>query len=158
MDKEGKRLILLEKNIKVKNSKKNLLAGFTLIEVLITVIIIGILASIALPGFNKSIESSRAELAKTEIRQIYTAEKMYHLAYPGQPYNLYINNTAPNGLFQLGYLPTDPTVSTSAEGQYFDYTISGVSSTSFTATATRKSDSSKYHQIDQDGNLTSTGY
>ena len=51
--------------------------GFTLIEVLVVVIIIGILAMVAIPQFTKSIERSRGAEARAALRNIYTAEQAY---------------------------------------------------------------------------------
>ncbi len=54
--------------------------GFTLIELLVVVLIIGILASIALPQYERAVEKSRVTEAKTTIRAIATAIKANYLA------------------------------------------------------------------------------
>lgn len=54
--------------------------GFTLIELLVVVLIIGILASIALPQYERAVEKSRVTEAKTTIKSIATALKARYLA------------------------------------------------------------------------------
>lgn len=56
------------------------LMGFTLIELLVVVLIIGILASIALPQYQKVVEKSKASQAIAIIRTIADAQENYHMA------------------------------------------------------------------------------
>lgn len=51
--------------------------GFTLVELLMVVIIIGILATIAVPQYIKATERSRASKARNALGQISKALKMY---------------------------------------------------------------------------------
>ncbi len=53
--------------------------GFTLIEVLVVVLIIGVLSSIAIPQYMKSVEKSRYAEAAEHLRSIYTAQQDYAL-------------------------------------------------------------------------------
>lgn len=51
--------------------------GFTLVEVLIVVIIIGILASIGIPQFASSIEKAKGGECRAGLGHLQTAEKIY---------------------------------------------------------------------------------
>jgi prepilin-type N-terminal cleavage/methylation domain-containing protein len=92
--------------------------GFTLVEVLIVVIIIGILAAIGIPQFADSIEKAKGGEARAGLGHIQTAEKVYFAEN-----EWYTNNTA-----DLDITLTD---------RYWAFSISTPSSTTYTATATR---------------------
>lgn len=62
--------------MKIKNKK-----GFTLIELLVVVLIIGILAAIALPQYQKAVWKSRAANLQTQINAIGSAIQRYYLVH-----------------------------------------------------------------------------
>jgi prepilin-type N-terminal cleavage/methylation domain-containing protein len=92
--------------------------GFTLVEVIIVVLIIGILASIGLPQFAVSIEKAKGGEARAGLGHIQTGEKIYYAEkehYTTNLSELDINLTQ----------------------RYWSFNIVTPSSINFTATATR---------------------
>lgn len=87
--------------------------GFTLIEIMVVVIIIGILAAIVAPNVIGRVDDAQITKANAEIRNIDSALKFYRLdnfAYP----------TTEQGLDALVTKPNDPTVRNWKPGGYLE--------------------------------------
>jgi prepilin-type N-terminal cleavage/methylation domain-containing protein len=61
--------------------------GFTLVEMMVVVLVIGILVAWAVPSFTRAMEQSQANIAAANLRAIWTAERWYWLESPNDPSN-----------------------------------------------------------------------
>jgi type IV pilus assembly protein PilA len=59
--------------------KKTSRKGFTLVEIMIVVVIIGLLAAMAVPAFNKVREEARRKAIINNLRQVASAGQQYIL-------------------------------------------------------------------------------
>ena len=59
--------------------------GFTLVELLIVVAIIGLLAAIAVPALNAALQRARQKRTMVELRALATAVSSYATDYPFMP-------------------------------------------------------------------------
>jgi general secretion pathway protein G len=85
--------------------------GFTLIEIMVVVVIIGLLAAFILPNVFGNVEKAQIAKVKGDIQGIETALTMYKLDNYKYP-------TTDLGLAALVQRPNDPTVRNWREGGY----------------------------------------
>lgn len=101
--------------------------GFTLLEVLVVIIIIGILAALALPQYMKTIKKARIAEAASNIGSIRGAETRHYQE----------NDELVTGSDLSNLDIEDPNDITNA---YFTYTVSGTSPEDVVIVATGKDD------------------
>jgi len=84
--------------------------GFTLLELLITVVIVGILAAIALPSYQKQIQKTRRSDAKSalvgaagQMERFFTERGTYATATLGTGATAVYPSTTQNGYYALSF-------------------------------------------------------
>ena len=110
-----------------KNNK-----GFTLIELMIVVVIIGILAALAIPRFMRSTTKSKQSEAKQLLKQIYTMQHAYR-----QEFDTYVcNGLTASNVAQTAFATIGVDIGASARYQY----AMVAAQNTFTCTATANLD------------------
>ncbi len=66
-------------NLRNKTTRKTRQSGFTLIEIMVVVVIIGILASVVVPRIMDNPDKARTAKAKNDIRALESAMDLYRL-------------------------------------------------------------------------------
>jgi prepilin-type N-terminal cleavage/methylation domain-containing protein len=117
--------------------------GFSLIELLIALVVLGVLLSMGIPQFQQSLEQSRANVAAANLQAIWSAQRLYWLEYRSYATDL-------STLLTANLI--DPSLQTLTVPYSYEVTSSPDNS-SFTATATRGGSStwSGSWAITQDG-------
>jgi general secretion pathway protein G len=105
----------------VSERKRRAQQGFTLIEIMVVVIILGILAAIVAPNVIGRIDQAQITRVQSDLRGIENALKFYRLdnfAYPtseqglealvSRPADPNIRNWKPGGYLDRGAVPRDP--------------------------------------------------
>jgi prepilin-type N-terminal cleavage/methylation domain-containing protein len=121
-------------------------AAFTLLELSICVILIGILVGFTVPSFSRVSEQNHVDAAAQYLRSIWSAQRVYWLE----------NRTFTDSLANLNSLGLiDPKIAGGDDG-YFQYTITAATSNAFSVTAIRHGSSvwSGTLTITQDGEVT----
>ncbi len=87
--------------------------GFTLIEIMVVVVILGILAALVAPNVISRIDDAQINRARQDIRAVESALKLYRLDNFKYP-------TTEQGLEALVTQPSDPSIRNWRQGGYLD--------------------------------------
>ena len=124
--------------------------GFSLVELMVAVTIMGILLSFAAPSFTRAVEQSKADVAGANLRTAWSSQRLYRLDNPA--YSPDFPTLVSAGLLDGNFpgYPGSPTP---------PYSLAVVSSDSqtFSITATRNGGNwSGSFSIDQTGTISGT--
>jgi len=91
--------------------------GFTVVEMLLVIIIIGIIAAVAIPNFSKFTTRNNTAKAKADIRSLQVAVENYYL-YNSSSYPAALTNLTTATPVILRSIPKDPYSSSGAAYGY----------------------------------------
>lgn len=121
---------------------KNTAAGFTLIELMVTVAIVSILAMVALPSYNEYVMRSRRSDAKAALLKVQIAQEKFRA-----------NNTSYGTLAQIGLPATSPDL-------YYSIAVTNPTAANYLSTATptgkQTGDNCGTFAVDKDGKAISS--
>jgi general secretion pathway protein G len=97
----------------IADRRNNREAGFTLIEIMVVVVILGILAALVAPNVISRIDDAQINRAKQDVRAVESALHLYRLDNFRYP-------TTDQGLDALVNQPADPSIRNWKQGGYLD--------------------------------------
>lgn len=129
--------------------------GFTLTELMVVMVIIGIMAIMSVPGFQRAIQQSQADIAVANLRAIWAAQRLYWIENHTYSDQLSCDTESQKGLKELGLIDRELPLA-AGSGTYkrggYSYSLESDGVT-FTAKATPIDSSSCFFSIDQTGHV-----
>jgi type IV pilus assembly protein PilA len=110
--------------LNLKHLQKRDERGFTLLEILIVIVILGILAALAVPVYNAVREKAVRQEAYQQLGVVHEMQQRYYAA----------NDTYTNSFTNLTF---DPNTTAAGVTNHFDYTLTSGSATTYQCDAVR---------------------
>ena len=108
--------------------------GFTLLEILITLVILGVIAGLAFPVISAQVERSRAQEAIEHLEAVKGALGQYYALN-----KTYLNASIyPSAVAPAVYIGYDPNTAGAGQTSLFSYTIGNLDVAAYTVTAQRE--------------------
>ena len=123
---KGSRKNKFDKSVARPEERRAWRAGFSLVEAIITLAILGILLAMAVPSYERTLEQARADIAAANLRAVWAAERLYWL--DERTYTTDLTAIQARGLL-------DPQIVRGSAGYVF--AIASADASTFTAPATR---------------------
>ena len=119
--------------------------GFTILELVVVVVIMGILLSYAVPRFQQAFEQSRADLAAANLQSIWAAQRIFRSQ----------SNHYADSLDELEAANMVNTAALNKTGAAYSYSIENANLSGFSARATREHSNHwrGYFTVDETGAL-----
>ena len=118
--------------------------AFTLMEVLIVIVIMGVLAGLAVPNYFKTVEKARSSEAAANLKTIHLGQKIHRVD----------SNTFYGPSSSLSDINTNLDIDLAEE--FYTLLITAASATKYTATASRKGGSKVFTKTET-GKITESG-
>lgn len=118
--------------------------GFTLMEVLIVIVVLGVLVGLAVPNYFRTVEKTRSNEAIANLKTIHMGQKIYRVD----------NNTFYGPSSSLSSI--NQNLNTDVTEEFYSLAITHADATTFEATASRVG-GTKVFTIDETGNISESG-
>jgi prepilin-type N-terminal cleavage/methylation domain-containing protein len=132
--------------------------GFSLLEVLVSLVMMSVLLTLGVPQFTLSLEQAKANVAGANLRSIWSAQRLYWLQNPNRQYAPDLPTLQSENLIDpslaAATAPYAYSVAASPDGSSFTATATRSGTTSWTGEFTIAADGSFSGSVQQPGQST----